>query len=58
MSNHIPRIPIHVADPAALRALVEALRPEPVLALDTESNSFHVYKERVCLLQLSTPTTD
>jgi len=58
VSNHIPRIPIHVADPAALRALVEALRPEPVLALDTESNSFHVYKERVCLLQLSTPTTD
>ena len=58
MSNHIPRIPVHVADPAALQALVEALRPEPVLALDTESNSFHVYKERVCLLQLSTPTTD
>ena len=58
MSSHIPRIPVHVADPAAIQALVEALRPEPVLALDTESNSFHVYKERVCLLQLSTPTTD
>ena len=58
MSNHIPRIPVHVADPAALQRLVEALRREPVLALDTESNSFHVYKERVCLIQLSTAATD
>ncbi len=58
MSTPPPRIPIHVADPAALQALVEALRPEPVLALDTESNSFHVYRERVCLIQLSTPGAD
>jgi ribonuclease D len=47
-----------VADPEALARLVEALRPEPVVALDTESNSFHVYRERVCLIQLSTGTRD
>jgi ribonuclease D len=47
-----------VADPDALARLVEALRPEPVIALDTESNSFHVYKERVCLIQLSTRDRD
>jgi ribonuclease D len=52
------RTPIHVADPEALQRLLEVLRPEPVLALDTESNSFHVYRERVCLLQLSTPAQD
>jgi len=58
VSNPVHRTPIHVADPAALQSLIEALRPEPVLALDTESNSFHVYRERVCLLQLSTRTAD
>jgi ribonuclease D len=50
--------PILVAEHAALERLVAALAPEPVIALDTESNSFHVYKERVCLLQVSTPTGD
>ncbi|BDG06454.1 ribonuclease D [Anaeromyxobacter oryzae] len=47
-------LPIFVADPEALARLLEALRDEPVVAVDTESNSFHVYRERVCLVQLST----
>lgn len=54
--------PIHpptlVADAAALDRLLEAVRPEAVVALDTESNSFHVYRERICLLQLSTRERD
>jgi ribonuclease D len=28
---------------------------EPVLAVDTEGNSFHVYFERVCLIQIGAP---
>lgn len=46
--------PTLVADPTALAGLIDELRGEPVVAVDTESNSFHVYRERVCLLQIST----
>jgi ribonuclease D len=53
-----PPPPTLVDDPAGLAALVERLRGERVIALDTESNSFHVYRERVCLLQLSSRTGD
>jgi ribonuclease D len=50
--------PFLVADPASLAGLATALRAQPIIALDTESNSFHVYRERVCLLQLSIPGAD
>ncbi len=39
---------------AALARLLADLRKEPVLALDTEASSFHRFKERICLIQLST----
>jgi len=41
-----------------LRQLAAALAKEPLLAVDTESNSLHAYQERVCLVQLSTRTAD
>ncbi len=50
--------PVLVADAGALARLAEALHREPVVAVDTESNSFHAYRERVCLIQLSTPEAD
>ncbi len=41
-----------------LNALVAALAGETLLAIDTESNSLFAYRERVCLIQLSTRTAD
>ena len=50
--------PILVADEDSLGGLVRALAPYPVVGVDTESNSFHAYRERVCLIQFSTPAVD
>jgi ribonuclease D len=50
--------PIHVADQASFESLLADVSEHEVVALDTESNSFHVYRERVCLLQLSTTDRD
>jgi ribonuclease D len=50
--------PILVADELALQTLVEALASCAVVAVDTESNSLHAYRERVCLIQFSTPSAD
>ncbi|MFW5773025.1 MAG: ribonuclease D [Phototrophicaceae bacterium] len=41
-----------------LQRLADELAGEPLLAVDTESNSLHAYQERVCLIQLSTRRAD
>lgn len=50
--------PVWVADPAGLAVLTHALSQEPSFAIDTESNSLYAYRERVCLIQFSTPACD
>jgi ribonuclease D len=50
--------PILVADEDSLGRLVRKLASCPVVAVDTESNSLHAYRERVCLIQFSTPEAD
>jgi ribonuclease D len=50
--------PVWVATPFALQSLVTDIAAQPRLAVDTESNSLHAYRERVCLIQFSTPHTD
>jgi ribonuclease D len=41
-----------------LRQVLEELKQHPLIAVDTESNSLYAYRERVCLIQISTRTTD
>lgn len=42
----------------ALSALIKQLKQEAIIAFDTESNSLHAYRERVCLIQISTRDQD
>jgi ribonuclease D len=50
--------PLLVADDAGLGRLAAELAAHPIVAVDTESNSLHAYRERVCLIQFSTPAAD
>ena len=51
----VPRL---VSKPEELNELAASLQSEPRVAVDTESNSLHAYKEQVCLIQFSTPEAD
>ncbi|MDP3940195.1 MAG: HRDC domain-containing protein [Deltaproteobacteria bacterium] len=42
----------------ALEDLAGALAGIPEIAIDTESNSFHNYHDRICLIQISIPDKD
>ncbi len=41
-----------------LQALSQELSREPLIGVDSEANSLHAYRERLCLLQFSTPSQD
>ena len=44
------RLPRLVETPAHLAEMVAELRQAPLVAVDTESNAFHAYRPRVCLI--------
>src|SRR5258708_34830640 len=50
--------PMIIITVPALRELVRRLHNEPLIAVDTESNSLYAYRENVCLIQISTRTQD
>jgi len=56
-SEGIPK-PTFVDTPEKLQKMTQALMSEPVVAVDTESNSLYAYRERVCLIQFSSPDKD
>ncbi|MEM8885785.1 MAG: HRDC domain-containing protein [Planctomycetota bacterium] len=51
-------MPALIDTPEALHAALDLLAPHTRIALDTESDSFHAYKPKLCLLQLSVPGHD
>lgn len=50
--------PIFIDTSHALNTLLNTLRSEKRIAVDTESDSLYVYHEKVCLIQFSTSTAD
>ncbi len=50
--------PTLITQTQQLAALVDRLREQPTVAIDTESDSLYVYREKVCLIQLSLPDAD
>lgn len=50
--------PTMIAKADALARLAEQLSHQPLIAVDTESNSLYAYRERVCLIQMSTREQD
>ncbi len=56
MSETGPRT--YVQAPEVFARAIAELRHEPVLGVDTEANSFFVYRERTCLVQVSSGSAD
>lgn len=51
-------LPILIDTSSALKRLAETLSKQSRISVDTEANSLHAYRERVCLIQFSTIDTD
>ena len=47
-----------ITTPLQWQECLSALRGEPQLAMDLEANSMYAYRERVCMIQVSTPSQD
>ena len=50
--------PLLIENQESLKEMADRLGREPLLAVDTESNSLYAYQEQVCLIQFSIPGID
>jgi ribonuclease D len=59
---NIPMLSIESSQPitkmSGLKRLAHILASQPIIAVDTESNSLYAYREQVCLIQFSRPEAD
>lgn len=53
-----PQPPVLVNTSTRFAEMLQALRGEPIISVDTESNSLFAYYHRVCLVQISLPERD
>lgn len=59
LNGHPPLPPIvYIDDDHRLHEIMPSLMRASAIAVDTESNSLHAYRERVCLIQISTREAD
>jgi ribonuclease D len=58
MTNQVLPPPVWVDKQNLLQKMIADLEGQSRLAVDTESNSLHAYREQVCLIQFSTRETD
>ncbi len=58
MAADLRSLPVLIETPGRFADLLKDLAKQSRIAVDTESNSLHAYRERVCLVQFSTPDTD
>jgi ribonuclease D len=49
---------VMIEDQEALEALCTGLLTQEIIGVDTEADSFHHYKEQLCLIQVSDPVQD
>lgn len=58
MLKEPPRPPVWIHQTEQLLKVCAELHGQPRIAVDTESNSLFAYQEKVCLIQISSPTED
>lgn len=56
--TELPAPPVWVNTNQSFRTMLSDVSAQRRIAVDTESNSLHAYRERVCLIQFSTPKHD